>query len=236
MGTIRASRPRQVSGLARHGYVVVQVARRGFGQSFGERRGYHDRNEAQDAYEITQWLAAQPWSNGVVGVYGCSNSGDAAMHAMSMRPPALKAVFAGCFSWHKYDAFRRGGIFAQWGTGPTRTLEEDMKVRPVDGDEGKVLLRKAAEEHQRATSLFELWKGMPYRDSYSPLVASRFWQEGSAANYLDQIRRSGAALYIMGAWQMNCAIKALSPISTSPALRIMLGPWLHCMNDDFASG
>src|SRR5690606_1629981 len=102
--------------LAHHGYVVVQVARRGLGQSFGVRRGYHDRNEAQDAYEITQWLAEQPWSDGRVGVYGCSNSGDAALHVMSVRPPALKAVFAGCFSWHKYDAFRRGGIFAQWGT------------------------------------------------------------------------------------------------------------------------
>ena len=219
--------------LAQHGYVVVQVARRGFGQSFGERRGYHDRNEAQDAYELTQWFAAQPWSDGRVGVYGCSNTGDAAMHAMAMRPPALKAVFAGCFSWHKYDAFRRGGIFAQWGTGPTRTIEEEMNVKPVDGDANKALLRLAVEEHQRSTPLFEMWKGLPYRDSYSPLVASRFWQEGSAANYLDQIRHSGAALYIMGGWRDELRDQGAIAFLNVPNSRIVFGPWLHCMNDGF---
>jgi uncharacterized protein len=220
--------------LARHGYVVVQVARRGFGQSFGARRGYHDRNEAQDAYEITQWLATQPWSDGRIGIYGCSNTGDAAMHAMTMRPPALKAVFAGCFSWHKYDAFRRGGIFAQWGTGPTRTIEEEMKVRPVDDDADKVLLRQAVEEHQRSTPLFDLWQGLPYRDSYSPLVASRFWQEGSVANYRDQMQRSGAALYIMGGWHDELRDQGTIAFLNLPGSRLLLGPWTHCRNDGFA--
>jgi hypothetical protein len=138
----------QLPALTTYGYVVVQVARRGNGQSFGSRRGYSDRTEDDDAYEVTEWLAAQPWSNGSVGIYGCSNTGDAAMHALSSRPPHLRAVFAGCFSWSKFDAMRRGGIFAQWGTGPQRTLEEDLLVEPVGGDADKVLLRAAAEEHQ----------------------------------------------------------------------------------------
>jgi putative hydrolase, CocE/NonD family len=87
---------RSMPDLVRYGYVVVQVARRGNGQSFGVRRGYHDRIEAEDAYEMTEWLARQPFSNGRVGIYGCSNTGDAAMHAMAMLPPSLRAVFAGC--------------------------------------------------------------------------------------------------------------------------------------------
>jgi putative CocE/NonD family hydrolase len=219
--------------LAKHGYVVVQVARRGNGQSFGERRGYHDRNEAQDAFEIVQWLAAQPWSNGSVGLYGCSNTGDAAIQVLTVRPPALKAVFAGCFSWHKYDAFRRGGIFAQWGTGPTRTVEQDMAVGAVDGDEKKVLLRQAAEEHKRSPSLLELWKGMPYRDSYSPLVASRFWQEGSSANYADQIRLTGVPVYILGGWFDELRDQGLIAQVNLPGSRIVIGPWRHCHNDDF---
>jgi len=222
-----------IPSLTRHGYIVVLVARRGNGPSFGEMRGYHDRNEAQDAYEITQWLASQPWSSGRVGIYGCSNTGDAAMHAMTVRPPALKAVFAGCFSWHKYDAFRRGGIFAQWGTGPTRTIEQDMRFNtPVDGDEEKVLLRQAVEEHQRAPKLLELWKGLPYRNSYSSLVASRFWQEGSAANYADQIRQSGAALYIQGGWYDELRDQGLIAWLNVPGSRIVVGPWKHCRNDD----
>lgn len=220
--------------LPKHGYVVIQVVRRGNGQSFGEMRGYHDRNEAQDAYDMIKWMAEQPWSTGKVGVYGCSNTGDAAVQAMTMRPPALKAVFAGCFSWHKYDAFRRGGIFAQWGTGPNRTVEQDMQNVPIPGDESKVMLRQAAEEHQRAVRLIDLWKGLPYRNSYSPLVASRFWQEGSSANYLDQIQRSGAALYILGGWYDELRDQGLIAQANVPGARIVVGPWRHCKNDELA--
>jgi len=219
--------------LAHQGYVVVQVARRGNGQSFGVRRGYHDRNEAQDAYEVTQWLAAQPWSTGEVGLYGCSNTGDAAMHAISVRPPALKAVFAGCFSWNKFDAFRRGGIFAQWGTGPSRTVEEDMKLPAVDGDEDKALLRQAAEEHQLSTPLLDMWRSLPFRDSWSPLVGSRFWAEGSASSYMDQIRRSGVALYIMGGWQDELRDQGLITFLNVPGSQVIIGPWKHCQNGDF---
>jgi len=224
---------RGVPGLTAYGYVVVQVARRGNGQSFGSRRGYNDRTESDDAYEITEWLATQPWSSGAVGIYGCSNTGDAAMHAIAGRPPHLRAVFAGCFSWSKYDAMRRGGIFAQWGTGPQRTLEQDMAVAPVDGDADRTLLRQAAEEHQRSTNLYEMWKGLPYRDSYSPLVASRFWAEGSAGSYAAQIRQAAVPLYIMGGWHDELRDQGLITLLNIPGSRILIGPWTHCMNPGF---
>ncbi len=221
-------------GLTDHGYVVVQVARRGNGQSFGTMRGYHDRNEAQDAYELIEWLARQPWSNGMVGQYGCSNTGDAAMHALTVGAPHLKAVFAGCFSWNKYDAMRRGGIFAQWGTGPTRTIEQDMAVPPVDGDAGKIMLRAAAEQHQRGVPLFEVWKALPHRDSFSPQLQSTFWAEGSASSYLPQILRSGAALYVVGGWRDELRDQGLIARMNIPGARILIGDWLHCQNDGFA--
>lgn len=224
-----------IPSLTKHGYVVVQVARRGNGQSFGARRGYHDRNEAYDAYEITEWLARQPWSTGAVGVYGCSNTGDAAMHVLTVRPPHLKAVFAGCFSWNKYDAMRRGGIFAQWGTGPQRTIEDDLKLEPVDGDPERKLLHEAAIEHQSSTVLFDLWKGMPYRDSFSPLVHSRFWSEGSVSSYSDSAVLAGAALYIQGGWMDEFRDQAFIAYENLPGpKRVIVGPWLHCRSDDFA--
>jgi predicted acyl esterase len=220
--------------LTAYGYVVVQVARRGNGQSFGTMRGYHDRNEAQDAYELIEWLARQPWSSGAVGQYGCSNTGDAAMHAMTVNAPHLKAVFAGCFSWNKYDAMRRGGIFAQWGTGPTRSIEQDMAIKPVDGDEGKVLLRRAAEEHQRGVPLFELWKSLPYRDSFARSVQSTFWAEGSASSYRPQIVQGGAALYIVGGWRDELRDQGLIARMNVPGARLLIGNWLHCENEGFA--
>jgi predicted acyl esterase len=224
---------RELPNLTRYGYVVVQVARRGNGQSFGVRRGYHDRNETEDAFEITQWLAVQPWSDGKVGIYGCSNTGDAGLQALTVRPPALKAAFLGCFSWHKYDAFRRGGIFAQWGTGPSRTVEQDVAIAPVQGDENKKLLRQAAEEHQLSTNLFEMWKQMPFRDSYSPLVGSRFWGESSGGNYAAEIRQSGAAVYILGGWYDELRDQGLIAHLNIPNSKVVIGPWKHCRNDGF---
>jgi predicted acyl esterase len=220
--------------LTRFGYVVAQVARRGNGQSFGLRRGYNDRNETDDAYELTEWFAAQPWSNRTVGIYGCSNTGDAAMHAMESRPPHLKAVFAGCFSWSKYDAWRRGGIFAQWGTGPQRTVEQDMAIQPVQGDENKLLLRQAADEHQQSTVLYDMWRGLPYRDSTSSVVQSRFWSEGSVASFAPQLRQSGVPLYILGGWHDELRDQGIITLLNVPNSRILIGPWKHCMNDGFA--
>ena len=220
--------------LTDYGYVVVQVARRGNGQSLGTMRGYHDRNEAHDAYELIEWLGTQPWSDGNVGQYGCSNTGDAAMHAMTVNAPHLKAVFAGCFSWNKYDAMRRGGIFAQWGTGPTRTIEQDMAITPVDSDPDKTMLRKAAEQHQRGVPLFDVWKALPYRDSFSPQLQSTFWAEGSASSYLPQIKQGGVPLYIVGGWRDELRDQGLIARMNIPGARILIGDWLHCQNDDFA--
>jgi uncharacterized protein len=223
-----------IPGLTGHGYVVAQVARRGNGQSFGVRRGYNDRIEAHDAFEVTEWLAAQPWSTGKVGIYGCSNTGDAAMHALTVRPPHLAAAFAGCFSWDKYDAWRVGGIAAQWGVGPSRTVEQDMQNQPVAGDEDKELLHQAALEHQASPPLAEMWRGMPFRDSLSPLVQSRFWSEGSAGSYAAQIRESGVPLYVVGGWRDELRGQGVATLLNVPGSRLLIGPWQHCENAGFA--
>lgn len=227
---------RRMSELARFGYVVAFVERRGLGASFGARRGYNDRTEARDAYEVTEWLAQQPWSSGRVGVFGCSNTGDAAMHAASYSPPSLKAVFAGCFSWSKYDGFLRGGIAAQWGVGPERPIDEQLKAAaPVDGDDDRTLLRQAVEEHRNSTPLAEMWRGMPFRDSWSDLVASRFWLEGSVATHRDALARGGTAFYIFGGWMDEFrreGLVAWATLRQNPA-RVVIGPWLHCRSPGF---
>ncbi len=223
-----------VPGLTQYGYVVVQVARRGNGQSFGTRRGYNDRTEDDDAYDVTEWLARQPWSNGRIGIYGCSNTGDAAMHAVAVAPPHLKAAFAGCFSWSKWDAFHRGGLYAQWGVGIERTIEQDMKVEPVEGDEQRVLLHAAAVEHQRAVPLRTLWRSMPFRDTWSQDALSRFWYEGSVSSYAEALRHSGVALYIQGGWQDELRDQGLITLMNYPGAHLMIGPWRHCMSPNFA--
>jgi putative CocE/NonD family hydrolase len=220
--------------LTAHGYVVAFVDRRGNGASFGTMKGYHPRAEAADAYEVTEWLAAQPFSDGRIGVFGCSNTGDAAMHAATSGAPHLRAVFAGNYSFHKYDAFQRGGIRANWGIGPNRTREQDLRNLPVDADPDGTLLRQAVEEHRANTSLRDMWRAAPYRDSHVPSVGTRPWQEYSVATYREAIERSGVPIYSFDGWDDDFRKESLvSAASLSNPHKVLIGPWPHCGSDGF---
>jgi uncharacterized protein len=49
-------------------------------------------NEAKDGYDAIEWLAAQPWSNGKVGMIGGSYVGWVQWWAASQRPPHLVTI------------------------------------------------------------------------------------------------------------------------------------------------
>ena len=220
--------------LANHGYVVIQFERRGMAASFGVRRGYHDRTEARDSQDMIKWAVAQSWSDGKVGAYGCSNTGDAAMHFLTLPSPHLKAVFAGCFNWDKYSGGRRGGVLANWGTGPQGSFALDMKSIPVDGDEDRSLLRQAALGHETNTRLFELWSGMPFRDSVSPLTGTAFWEEGSIGTYAQQVRASKVPVYVQGGWNDDFRAQGFIVLENLPQpTKLILGPWGHCQSGSF---
>jgi len=76
-----------------YGYVYAVAAVRGSGASFGTRIDPTPPQESLDAYDLTEWLAAQPWCTGKVGMYGISYSGTVQFMAASAAPPHLKAIF-----------------------------------------------------------------------------------------------------------------------------------------------
>src|SRR5271154_6738110 len=81
--------------FASHGYVSVRVDIRGFGTSEGPPtdREYSEQ-EQLDGEQVIAWLAAQPWSNGKVGMFGISWGGFNAIQMAMRHPPALKAILA----------------------------------------------------------------------------------------------------------------------------------------------
>lgn len=71
--------------FAGQGYrVAVQDVRGAF-----ESEGVYVVSQANrdDGYDTVAWLAAQPWSNGKVGTYGCSYLGEAQLQLAATRPP-----------------------------------------------------------------------------------------------------------------------------------------------------
>jgi putative CocE/NonD family hydrolase len=112
-------------------------------------------------------------------------------------------------------------------------LAEDLSVEPVDGDADKTLLTQAAQEHQHSTNLLEMWRQMPYRDSWSALVGTRFWSESSISSYADQMRQLHVPVYIMGGWHDELRDQGIIALLNLPESRILIGPWRHCMNPGF---
>jgi hypothetical protein len=67
------------------GYAVVQQNLRGIQESEGKWTSF--TAETQDGYDTVEWIAAQHWSNGKVGVYGSSGSGIAGYLALASAAP-----------------------------------------------------------------------------------------------------------------------------------------------------
>ncbi len=71
--------------LASHGYAVVVQDVRGKYESDGEfTTSANDRN---DGYDTMTWIAAQPWTTGKIGTYGCSYQGEDQIQLAAMRHP-----------------------------------------------------------------------------------------------------------------------------------------------------
>ena len=84
------------------GYAVINLDTRGAGRSGGTGDLLSDQ-EADDIAEIIAWAAAQPWSNGRVGMLGVSYLALSQYKVAALNPPALKAICP----WEGFtDAYR----------------------------------------------------------------------------------------------------------------------------------
>ncbi|WP_040742722.1 CocE/NonD family hydrolase [Nocardia tenerifensis] len=95
--------------LARQGFAVLVQDTRGRFESGGEfdfiTQEYNDSSDAID------WAAAQPWSDGNVGIYGSSYLGMAVLQAVAARNPRLKAAVALVATADMRHTARPGGVF-----------------------------------------------------------------------------------------------------------------------------
>ncbi|MDD6679441.1 MAG: CocE/NonD family hydrolase [Firmicutes bacterium] len=77
--------------LAQAGYRVVVQDCRGTGHSQG-KPDFDGEIQRTDGYDTIEFLAAQPWCDGNVGMYGLSYYGFTQLLAAEARPPHLKAI------------------------------------------------------------------------------------------------------------------------------------------------
>lgn len=221
--------------LTDYGYVVAVADLRGKGASFGARRGMADHHDGEDGYDITQWLAKQPWSTGKIGMTGCSYVGGTQDNTLSYAPPNLTAVFPGANVFNRYDFVSRGGMLAQYHTRPDQPEYDLGKgTLPVDEDKDGAMLAAARKDHERNTPMPDTWKGIPFRDDWSPTMKSRFWEESSPSTHRELIERSGTAIYKWAGWQDEfSADQFVAKANYHNPMKVLMLRGEHCDLDGF---
>jgi len=233
--------PGAAMGLIKYGYVVAIADMRGTYASYGwaitPRREEWQPEAFWDAYDITEWLASQPWSDGNIGMWGCSATGHSQWQAAATQPPHLKAIMPLSAPSEYYDI---NGVTATIPQEPPAypaseppTLDE--AAVPVDEDADGAMLAEAKNEHR-----WNLEPGiMPFRDSASPWLEALLGRAGvqihllvNTFTHFPKIQESGIPFYQSANWGEDYRIKrgVLIKLNTlsNPSKTIFV-PGKHCI-------
>ncbi len=222
--------------LLKSEYVYVEVDARGSGASFGNREMEFSKEEVEDMGQVIEWIKNQSWSNGKVGTYGISYSGNTAELAVASNNHALLAAAP---LYPDFDPILQnampGGIFndqmiKEWSES-NAVMDSDgnrlfYRTTPVDDDKDGILLKEAIADHQNI-NIYETLKKITYLDD----ILTGEYTAGSLApyNYKDEIQKSNVPLYVRVGWMdsgtVNGAIERFLTYKNSQTL--VIGPWSH---------
>jgi uncharacterized protein len=218
--------------LIQHGYAIGVADARGCGASFGRQRVLFSSEEAQDTYDITEWLAVQEWCNGRIGMFGSSYSGTMQYLAAASAPPHLIAIFPQMAVFDLYDFISGGGILKQdflnkWSA-LVREYDSSVFTAAVDEDQDGSMLAAALSEHRYNSYPDEIAKELPYRDSKNPLNGEAPFDLYNPASYLNRVAKSGVAVYMLTGWLDMWTRDAILWFQnlTNPR-KLTIGQWAH---------
>ncbi|MGE3777274.1 MAG: CocE/NonD family hydrolase, partial [Pirellulaceae bacterium] len=218
--------------LLEHGYIIVAVDARGSGASFGSDQGMLAPAAKADTYDVTEWLAAQPWSDGNIGMFGRSYMGAVQYIAASMAPPHLRAIFPEMFGFDMYTGFLPGGIprsgFLPGVETIIKVMDRGMGAVPVDDDPHGTELARAVEEHRANAYGLAAAAQLPFRDEWLDANGQEIWAAGSPSPIRDAINRSNIPIFHLGGWYDTTA--GDTPVwyaNLDNPQRLIMGPWYH---------
>jgi len=202
-----------------HGYACIRVDMRGNGESEGLMTDEYTAQELDDARQVVEWAATQPWCNGKVGMMGISWGGFNSLQVAALKPEPLKAIVTVCSSVDRYadDIHYKGGCLLNTNFAWTCNMLS-YSSRPPDpalvGDQYKAMWLERLEQQPLSIST---WLREQTRSDY--------WKHGSVCEDYSAI---SAAVLSVGGWHdgyRNTIAYLVSNLS-SPVKGIV-GPWIH---------
>lgn len=211
--------------LAARGYAFCRLDIRGTGSSPGVARDEYTAEETQDGYDAVEWLAAQAWCNGNVGMWGISYGGFTAIQVAALRPPHLRAIVPMYASDDRYldDVHYLGGCvtaseLTQYAV--AMVADNALPPRPAYRGDG---WRDEWRARLEATPIWLLeWARQQHDGPY--------WRQGSLAPAWDRIT---AAVLLIGGWMdsyVDPVFRMLERCINAPR-RAIIGNWAHDLPD-----
>ena len=229
--------------FASRGYAVMQLDMRGVGSSEGVNPYPFDPRERHDAHEAVEWMAAQPWCTGAVGMWGVSYGAITSISAATTRPPHLKAIIPVHGTDDNWDTLfeHRGSrlmFYADPHWGPY--MAANNLLPPLRDDGTPDWLKRWQERLEGNTPWHLTWHGeTPTPDYWErakadpslvevPMLAINGWQDG----YTEDMARiymaaKGPKKLLFGPWKHEFPDQArVEPIDFLPIMDAWWDRWL----------
>jgi putative CocE/NonD family hydrolase len=205
--------------FAEAGYAGVRVDIRGSGESDGVIDGEYTPRELADALQVIDWIVAQPWSSGAVGMMGISWGGFNCLQVAALKHPALKAVISLASTVDRYndDIHYKNGCHLSANLSWASNMLAYQSRSPDPAIVGERWKAMWLERLEGEPFMLEEWLPHQRRDE--------FWQHGSIAE--DFAGFPVPALVIAG-WAdgyRNTPLKAVEGLGDRA--KALIGPWVH---------
>ncbi len=202
------------------GYAFVRIDVRGTGSSAGVALDEYTEVETRDGFDAVEWVAAQPWCSGAIGMWGISYGAFTSIQVAKLRPPHLRAIVPvqGTDDRYATDVHYIGGCVTASELSQYGVSQVAMNAMPPDiGLRGDGWL----EEWRARLEATPPWLiGWLRNQTDGP-----YWRPGSLAPDYDAIE---AAIFNIGGWcdaYVDSAFR-MQARCTAPS-RTLVGNWVH---------
>lgn len=205
--------------FAAAGIAGVRVDIRGSGESDGVIDGEYTELELANACELIAWIAAQPWSNGSVGMMGISWGGFNCLQVAALKPPALKAVISIASTVDRYndDIHYKNGCHLSAQLSWAATMLGYQSRSPDPAIVGERWREMWLERLENEPFFMEEWLRHQRRDD--------FWRHGSIC---ENFAESDVPAIVIAGWAdgyRNTPLLAVEGLGDKA--KALIGPWVH---------
>jgi len=216
--------------LAARGYAFCRLDIRGTGSSPGIALDEYTARETQDGVDAVEWLAAQPWCNGKVGMWGISYGGFTAIQVAKLHPPHLAAIVPVMATDDRYtdDIHYIGGCATVSELSQYAVSMVGMNAMPHRAEyRGATWADEWRERLERTPIWLFEWLRQQHDGPY--------WRQGSLAPDHEALT---TPTFLIGGWMdeyVDAALRMLDRCVNAPR-KALVGNWVHALPDDAYPG